>query len=119
MSIVSAIERLAEREAKNPVVVRTFHTAWEAALGAGVAAVSTTHGDVREIIAVAVAAGLAALKTAIVRAVESKAAVPALIVSTEPAPVVVTQVDTPSTPASPSVGQPVGLDSPVTPPPAQ
>ena len=94
--IFSAIEALARKEAKNPVITPTLHTAWEAALGAGVAAISGTHGDVRDVVAVAVAAALAAMKTAIVSAVEAKSD-PAPV----PAPVVdVTVASTPSTPAS-------------------
>lgn len=99
MSIVSAIEALAKREAKNPVVVRAVHTVWEAAVGAGVAAISGAHGDVKVVILAAVAGGLAAIKTAVVAAVEAHAA-PAAPAEPVVAPVVVTQVDTPSTPAS-------------------
>lgn len=98
--IFSAIESLAKREAKNPVVVRTIHTAWQAALGAGVAAISGTHGDVKAAVLVAVAAAAAAIKSAVVAAAEGKAApVPAPVVAPAPA-VDVTVVSTPSTPAS-------------------
>lgn len=105
MSIVSAIESLARKEAKNPVVLRTVHTAWEAALGAGIAAASGTHGDVRDVILVAVAAAAAAVKSAVVAAVEGRS-VPAVAVEAPvpvvaaPPVVVVTGTDTPSTPAS-------------------
>lgn len=105
MSIVSAIQSLARREAKNPVIVRTFHTAWEAAAGAGIAALSGTHGDVKGAIVVAAAAALAAVKAAVFAAVEAKAPVATPVaVEAAPvvAPVVVTGVDTQSTPGSPA-----------------
>lgn len=104
LKIFSAIESLARKEAKNPVVLRTVHTIWEAAAGAGVAALTGAHGDVRFVITAAAAGAFAAVKTAIVAAVEAKAPSVAPIVAAElhvPAPAAdVTVVSTPSTPAS-------------------
>ena len=82
--LLSLVEKFVTAEAKNPVVVRTVHTAWQAALGAGVASLSGTHGDVRVALMVAIAAAAAAVKNSLLKPVTS-------------APVVV-----PSMPASPA-----------------
>lgn len=46
-----------------PAVERAVHTAWQAALGAGVASFSGTHGDVKLAVLAGVAAAAAAVKT--------------------------------------------------------
>jgi hypothetical protein len=91
-------ENLAKTELKNPVVVRTLHTAWQAALGAAVASFSGTHGDIRAAILVGVAAAAAAVKTAIFG--KNTPVLVVTPVTSQPAAVIV--VD-PTTPASPPV----------------
>ena len=84
--IVAAIENLAKREAKNPTVARTVHTAWQAALGAAVAALSGTHGDIRAAVLVGVAAAAAAIKNAVFGAVSAPPAVDPTTTAAVPAP---------------------------------
>lgn len=60
--ILNLVKKFAAKEVRNPVV----HTAWQAALGAVVAALSGTHGDVKAVVLVGVAAAAAAVKNSLV-----------------------------------------------------
>ncbi len=60
------MKQILARLAKNPVVTKTFHTAWEAALGALLAQLSGTHGDAKAILLVVGAATAAAVKNVVV-----------------------------------------------------
>jgi len=64
--MVKKFETLVKKLYANPVVERTIHTAWQAGLGAIIAAYSGTHGDIRALLMVGVAASAAAVKSSLV-----------------------------------------------------
>lgn len=106
--LVALIEKIAKAEAKNPVVVRAIHTAWEAAAGAALASLTATHGDIKIAVAVAAAAALAAVKNAVFGTISSPpavdpttAAVPAIDPIVLAAAVKDNLLSTPSQPTAP------------------
>lgn len=65
--ILETLKKAAAALLAKPVVNRTLHTAWQSAFGALVAALSTTHGDVKVAVLVAGAAFASSVKNAILK----------------------------------------------------
>lgn len=89
--MTKSIVNLFKKFQSSDIVRRAEHTAWQAGVGAFVAALSGAHGDVRAAIVVAVAAAASAVKTAVV----SRPATPAPVAVEAPVPA-------PAAPAEPT-----------------
>jgi hypothetical protein len=62
---MNTIKSLFHKVQSNPNVVRAEHTFYQAAAGVFVSTLSGTHGDIRAAITIAVAAGIAAVRTSL------------------------------------------------------
>ena len=74
---MNTLKSLFKKLAANPVVSKTFHTAWQAGVGAFIAALVGAHGDARTAVIIGGAAAAAAAKNVIVQSVPAADVTPA------------------------------------------